>query len=71
MCRVLEVSESGFYAFLNRPLCQRKREDGVLAEHIQEIFETHRGVYGSSRIHDVLKDRGVHCGRKRVVRLMR
>ena len=51
-------------------MCARKREDGVLTEQIVEIFETHRGVYGSPRIHAALQDQGVHCGRKRVIRLM-
>jgi transposase InsO family protein len=48
----------------------REREDGELAERIVEIFQKHRGVYGSPRIHDALKDEGIHVGRKRVVRLM-
>jgi transposase InsO family protein len=52
-------------------MCTRKREDGTLTEQIVAIFEGHRGVYGSPRIHAALKDQGVHCGRKRVVRLMR
>ena len=34
MCQVLEVSESGFYAWRKRPTCQRQRED---AQIIQEI----------------------------------
>jgi putative transposase len=71
MCRVLEVSVSGFYAWSNRPMSSRKREDGVLTEQIVEIFETHRGVYGSPRIHATLQAQGIHCGRKRVIRLMR
>lgn len=42
MCRVLEVSVSGFYA------CRKEREweDGKLAERIVEMFQEHRGVYG-------------------------
>lgn len=37
---------------------------------IQQIDLSHRQVYGSPRIHAVLKARGVQCSRKRVVRLM-
>jgi len=70
MCRVLEVSVSGFYAWRKRPASTRAREDGELAERIVEIFQEHRGVYGSPRIHEVLQDEGIHVGRKRVVRLM-
>jgi putative transposase len=70
MCRVLEVSVSGFYAWRKRPVCTRKREDGELATQIQETFEQHRQVYGSPRIHAQLRIQGIRCGRKRVVRLM-
>jgi transposase InsO family protein len=70
MCRVLDVSVSGFYAWKKRPVSAREREDGELAERIVEIFQEHRGVYGSPRIHSALQDEGIHVGRKRVVRLM-
>lgn len=70
MCRILEVSVSGFYAWRKRPASAREREDGELAERIVEIFQDHRGVYGSPRIHAALSDEGIHVGRKRVVRLM-
>lgn len=70
MCRVLEVSVSGFYAWKQRPLCARKREDGELSTRIQEVFEHHHHHYGSPRIHAELRGQGIRCGRKRVVRLM-
>jgi putative transposase len=71
MCRVLGVSESGFYAWRKRPDCPRKREDAHLSTHIRQIFVSHREVYGSPRIHAELKERGVRCARKRIARLMR
>ncbi len=46
------------------------REDARLCAEIQQIDLSHRQVYGSPRIHAVLKARGIPCGRKRVVRLM-
>ncbi len=70
MCRVLDVSVSGFYAWKRRPLCTRKREDGELATRIEETFVQNRQVYGSPRIHAELQAQGIRCGRKRVVRLM-
>lgn len=70
LCRVLEVSVSGFAAWKQRPLCTRKREDGELASRIEETFVRNRRVYGSPRIHAELRAQGIHCGRKRVVRLM-
>jgi putative transposase len=71
MCHVLEVSESGLYAWRKRPVCQRKREDAQLSSHIRQIFVSHRKVYGSPRIHAQLADQGYRCSRKRIARLMR
>ncbi len=70
LCQALEVSESGYYGWKNRKASQHCREDARLAADIQQIFLEHRKLYGSPRIHAVLKARGVHCSRKRVVRLM-
>jgi putative transposase len=70
LCQALEVSESGSYGWRNRKASQHCREDARLAAEIQQIFLDHRQVYGSPRIHAVLKARGVHCSRKRVGRLM-
>lgn len=39
-------------------------------EQIIKIFQAHREVYGRPRIHAGWHDQGIHCGRKRVVRLM-
>jgi len=70
LCKALEVSESGYYAWRGRKASQHCREDAQLAAEIQQIFLDHRQVYGSPRIHAVLQARGMHCSRKRVVRLM-
>jgi putative transposase len=70
MCQVLEISVSGYYAWCKRPVSTHQREDARLAAEIQTIFLDNRQVYGSPRIHAALQARGIHCGRKRVVRLM-
>jgi len=70
LCKALEVSESGYDAWKGRKASQYCREDAKLAAVIQQIFLDHRRVYGSPRIHAVLKARGMACSRKRVVRLM-
>ena len=70
LCKALEVSESGYYAWKGRKASQHCREDARLAAEIQQIFLDHRQLYGSPRIHAMLKARGFHCSRKRVVRLM-
>lgn len=71
MCRVLEVSVSGYYAWCKRPPSQHSREDAHLAEHVKTAFQANRGVYGSPRVHAELQAQGITCGRKRVARLMR
>lgn len=70
LCQALEVSESGYYAWMHREVSQHAREDARLAAEIQQIFLEHRQVYGSPRIHAALKARGVQTSRKRVLRLM-
>ena len=70
MCRVLEVSTSGYYAWLNRPPSKRDRDDAMLTEKIRVIHRRSRGTYGAPRIHAELRDAGICVGRKRVTRLM-
>jgi len=70
MCRLLEVSTSGYYAWLKRPKSRREQEDAKLVEQITTIHTKSRGTYGSPRIHAELKAMGVNVGRKRVARLM-
>lgn len=71
MCRVLEVSASGFWAWSKRPPSVRARSDAELTERIREIHKASRGTYGMPRIHAELRDTGTRCSRKRVARLMR
>jgi len=71
MCRLLEVSTSGYYAWLKRPPSKRSREDAILTDRIRWIYLRSRSSYGAPRVYEELKDEGVRVGRKRVARLMR
>jgi putative transposase len=71
MCRVLEVSPSGFYAWKSRPECQRRREDRRLGVLARESHERSGRRYGSPRVHAELRDQGVRVSRKRIIRIMR
>ena len=72
MCRVLEVSTSGYYAWRKRAVSQRSQEDALLTDRIRTIHTRSKGTYGAPRIHAELADEeGVRVGRKRVARLMR
>ncbi len=71
MCSTLEVSRSGFYAWLKREPSERSKSDARMTELISEIHKGSRGTYGAPRIHEALKAGGISCGLNRVARLMR
>lgn len=71
LCRVLEVSTSGYYAWRRRQVSRRVQEDRRLSSQIVTIHQASHGTYGAPRIHAELMAAGVSCGRKRVARLMR
>lgn len=71
LCRVLEVSRSGYYAFEKHEPSARERFDLVLVEKIRVAHKLGRGAYGSPRIHERLRKGGCRVGRKRIARLMR
>jgi len=71
MCRVLEVSPSGYYAWRKRSASDRAQEDAVLLRKIRAIHVASRESYGVPRIHRELVEQGIEVGRGRVARLMR
>ena len=71
MCRVLEVSASGYYAWKSRMPSKRLMDDGVLQAEIETIHRRSRATYGVPRVHAELRAEGTRVGRKRVARLMR
>jgi transposase InsO family protein len=70
MCEQLGVSRSGYYAWKQRPECERDKADQALAEVVTQVHQESRGRYGSPRVHAELRARGQRVGRKRVARLM-
>jgi len=71
MCRVLEVSESGYYAWRGRPPCARAVRDAALLAELRGFHARSDGTYGAPRLLQDLVDAGHAVGRKRVARLMR
>ena len=71
MCRVLEVSKAGYYAWRGRPLSERVKANRMLTEKIRAIHEQVQHRYGSPRVRMELKALGMPCGKHRVARLMR
>lgn len=71
LCKVLDVSTSGFWAWRKRPPSSRELADRALFGKITEVYTLSRDTYGVPRMFDELKDQGIRCGRKRIARLMR
>ncbi len=70
MCQILQVSKAGYYAWRGRGTSPRAHQDVFLREQIVSAHRRSRSTYGSPRIHAELRAAGIHCGRKRVARLM-
>lgn len=71
VCRILEVSRSGFAAWRSHQTSRRERRDRALLPEIAEIFWHHRRRYGARRIAAELRRRDIACGVARVARLMK
>ena len=70
MCRVLEVTPSGYYAWLKQPQSHRAAEHHTL-KLIRASFDASNGIYGSPRVFLDLREVGETCSKHRVARLMR
>jgi putative transposase len=71
MCRVLEVTRSGYYAWLHEPISRRAQEDIRLLRLIRASFVARHGIYGAPRVFLDLREAGETCSKHRVTRLMR
>jgi len=70
MCRVCEVSRSGYYEWRTRPLSQRVQDGQALKASIREHPEKSRSTYGTRRIQKQLTEDGETVSRRRIGRLM-
>ena len=71
MCAALNVSRSGFHAWLSRSPSRRSRDDEALLAKVRTSFVGSDRTYGARRVwHDVLSE-GVSCGLHRIERIMR
>jgi len=71
MCRVLQVSKAGYYAWVQRPQSARGVEDEALVQRIRTVHAASRSTYGSPRVHAELVAQGEQSSVHRVARLMR
>jgi len=71
LCGALNVSRSGYYAWLTRPASPRAQTDRQLLTTIQTVHTRTRGRYGAVKTWRALTAAGIVCGRERVARLRR
>ena len=71
MCRVLEVSPSGYYVSLKRPPSWHALIDELLMARVRIIHQESGETYGAPRVHQELQAEGLPASPKRVARLMR
>jgi putative transposase len=69
MCKTLDVSTSGYYAWRNRKPSARALEDNRLVQRIERLHTLAREAYGTERMWQSLRQHGELCGRHRVQRL--
>ena len=71
MCRVLEVSTSGFYGWKAQPISARSERSATLRSKVRDLFEKSKRRYGSPRIHAELRAEGHRVSGKTVAAIMR
>ena len=70
MCRLLEVSRSGYYEWLGRPPSTQADADQQVQAKVQYYFAQGRGTYGTRRIKHLLAQEGLRVSRRRIGRLL-
>jgi putative transposase len=71
MCRWLEVSRSGYYEWLHRPVSATAQRRQLLKIKIEALFDASDGTYGYRRLHQALVGGGERVGLELVPELMR
>ena len=69
MCRILQVSKSGYYKWLNRKPSKRVLEEGRLEVEIKAAHQRSRETFGSERLQHELKEQGIKVGICRIRRI--
>ncbi len=71
LCKMLEVSTSGYHAHRHKPERPRRMQDAQLADTLQQDFAASRSTYGCLRLMHGLRKKGQRHGKNRIARLMR
>lgn len=71
MCKVLEVSRSGYNRWRERPQSDRERQHKEWTDQVKEVFEKSRKLYGSPKVTEKLNQQGVKISTRTVTRIMK
>lgn len=71
MCKVLKVSRSSYYNWLNGKYSKRAESNVAMIQEIRIVYNHSKGTYGSPRIAKELNSKGISTSQKRVAKLMR
>lgn len=71
MCKVLDVSRSGYYKWRVTPTSERKQRHQELRKRIEYHYIDSNGIYGSPKITNKLREEGIVVTEKTVGRLMK
>jgi transposase InsO family protein len=67
LCRCLDVTRSGYYAWAARGASVRAQVDQQLTRQLRVAHADSRGTYGRPRLHQVLRARGIRVSAKRLM----
>ncbi len=70
-CQVLQVSRAGFYKWLKKGISKQATKRLLLTKEIDLIHKDSRGNYGSPRVQEALKKKGIHHNHKTVEKIMK
>src|SRR5947207_7634117 len=71
MCRLLNVTRSGYYVWLKEPISNQAQEDARLLRLLRASFIASHWIYGAPRVFLDLREAGETCSKHRIARLMR
>lgn len=71
MCKVLKISRSSYYRWLNNGPSKRTLEHSLFTELIKKEFDLSNGTYGSTRIVEQLRRKHYRISRRRVAKIMK
>lgn len=69
LCKVLQISRSGYYDWKKRTPSRRTIADQELLQHIRTVHHRYRQAYGATKTWQHLNHIGIRCGKHRVARL--